>query len=504
MSAVEIPSYDVWGLLGVGGMSEVWLAKHVALAAPVVVKTLRLGANGTRSAGARVLSEARLMARLSCPQIVRALDAGEIEDKHTPFLVQEYVDGLDLNELDRRRRRALGVGLPLWFVCHVMREVATGVRAAHHAGVIHRDLKPSNIFGTATSTPSTSTQIGIRLGDFGIAVARRTSLDALSHPKDEAAGTLAFMAPEQYGGGELVRATDVWGAAATACDLRYGRPPFESVSEIVDASFAPRMPPPRTPQEAYFQQVLRGMLEKDVARRPADMSGPLAHFAMLARVLEPPPPIGTRAEDGALRVGPLDLRFVVGDIAEARADAIVSSANYRLTMRSGVGDALRRRGGDRIEEEARAGGELALGSCLRTGAGTLDARHILHAVGAWNEVSCLGRAFARALLTSDELGCATLAAPALGTGAGRVGLEMCAHAMMTTLRLHLLLGGTRLRGLTLYLDSEAKRRAFEEIAVEVFGSGDALGLGGQDLGLPVFASEPVSGDAETCIDVPGA
>src|SRR4051812_28604887 len=102
-------------------MSEVWLAKHRVLALPVIIKTLRhsLRGNDTQGAAGRILSEARLMARVSSPRIVRAVDAGQLEDvtqRPTPFLVQEYVDGLDLAELDRRRRASLGLGLPLWLV----------------------------------------------------------------------------------------------------------------------------------------------------------------------------------------------------------------------------------------------------------------------------------------------------------------------------------------------------------------------------------------------------
>ncbi len=488
MRTLAVPNYDVWGLLGEGGMSEVWLAKHVALAAPVIVKTLRraLALEGTEAAAARILSEARLMARVPSPQIVRAIDAGQIPEVGTPYLVQEYVDGLDLAELDRRRRAALGIGLPLWLVCHVMREVSSGLRAAHHAGVIHRDLKPSNVFGAPES--------GIRLGDFGIAVARSDETPV------DTAGTLAFMAPEQFEGGELGRFTDVWGAGATACDLRYGHPPFDSVGAIIDRQRQPAMPAPLSPPEAYFQQVVRCMLEKDVERRPRDMSAPLYHFAMLTRALEPPAPVASRIDTTKLRVGPIDLSFVVGDIATATSDAIVSSANYKLEMRTGVGDALRRRGGDTIEEAAMKGGEQPLGSCLRTVPGTLGTRHVFHAVSAWNEVSCVGRAFARALLLSEEHGCTSIAAPALGTGAARVGLEMCAHAMMTTLRWHMMLGGTRLRRVSIWLDSEAKRRAFQDVAEEVFGFGDALGLATHDLGLPVDGNTPISPEAATFLD----
>jgi len=489
MSVLAVPGYDVWGLLGEGGMSEVWLAKHEGLAAPVVVKTLRRAIRESvgAEAAARVRSEARLMARVSSPRIVRAVDAGLIAATDTPFLVQEYVDGLDLSELDRRRRAALGLGLPLWLVCHVMREVGLALRAAHQAGVVHRDLKPSNIFGA----PET----GIRLGDFGIAV-------AVSDGVRDNAGTQKFMAPEQFKEGDVGRYTDVWGAAATACDLRYGHGPFDSVRDIVDPTKPPRLPAPTTPAEAYFQQVLRCMLEKDVAKRPEDMTAPLHHFAMLGRALEPPQPSATETDANTLQVGPLRVVFRVGDISTAEVDAIVSSANFEMKMRSGVSEALRTRGGDVIEEEARSGGEQALGACVRTRPGALATKHVFHAVGAWNEVSCIGRAFARALLLADEHGCQSLAVPALGTGAARVGLEMCANAMMTSLRWHTMMGGMRLRELTVWLDSEAKRRVFQDVAEEVFGLGEVGVLRAVDLGLPVQDARggAASPDAATFLD----
>lgn len=488
--SLHVPGYDVWGLIGEGGMSEVWLAKHEGLAVPVVVKTLRpemLKAHSAEDSAARVRSEARLMARVSSPRIVRAIDAGVVPASKTPFLVQEYVDGLDLAELDRRRRSSLGVGLPLWLVCHVMREVSHGLRAAHQAGVIHRDLKPSNVFGA----PET----GIRLGDFGIAVA--VSEGAVR----DTAGTMNFMAPEQFRGGEIGRFTDVWGAGATACDLRYGHSPFESVGEILDEAKPARMPTPTTPAEAYFQQVVRAMLEKDVRKRPEDMSAPLHHFAMLGRALEPPQPTVSRLDGHTLILGQVKVSFVVGDISTSQCDAIVSSANFEMKMRTGVGEALRSRGGSDIEEQAMSGGEQPLGSCIVTKAGRLAAKHVFHAVSAWNEVSCVGRAFARALLLADEHGATTLSVPALGTGAARVGIEMCANAMMTTLRWHAMLGGLRCREITVWLDSDAKRRVYQSVAEETFGMGEIGLLRAIDLGLPVDHSitQP-SPEAATFLD----
>lgn len=490
MKSLAIPGYDVWGLLGEGGMSEVWLAKHEGLAVPVVVKTLRpalLQSEGAELAAARVRSEARLMARVCSPRIVRAIDAGVVPATGMPFLVQEYVDGLDLAELDRRRRASLGVGLPLWLVIHVMREMGLGLRAAHQAGVIHRDLKPSNLFGA----PET----GILLGDFGIAVA------VSDGAARDSAGTLKFMAPEQFRGGEVGRFTDVWGAGATACDLRYGSAPFDCVGDILDDAKPARMPMPTTPPEAYFQQLVRAMLEKDVRKRPEDMSGPLHHFAMLGRAIEPPTPAASRLDVSTLQLGPVKVVFKVGDIATSEADAIISSANFEMKMRSGVSDALRRRGGDEIEEEAMRGGERPLGSCIRTNPGALPAKHLFHAVSAWNEVSCVGRAFARALLLADEHGAHSVSVPALGTGAARVGIEMCANAMTTALRWHVMLGGMRCREITIWLDCEAKRRAFQEVAEETFGLGEVGLLRAMDLGLPVDASDIVpSPEGATFLD----
>lgn len=460
----RLRDYEIWGRLGEGGMSEVWLGRHTVLAVPVVLKTIRgqmLGWCG----GDRVIDEARLMARITNPRVVRALDAGEHDG--TPYLVQEYVDGIDLAELDRRRRAALGLGLPLWFVCHVTRQALSALHAAHQAGVIHRDVKPSNLFGA----PET----GVRLGDFGIAsaVGRR-----------EMSGTLRFMAPEQLREGISTRQTDVWGAAATACDLRYGSPPFPDHDAILAPDAGPRMPPPASPEEAFFQHVLRHMLAKDPAARPATMLEPLRRLDDLAASLRGAHRAAfRRLGRNQFKVGECEVVLRAGDIAEAQVDAIVNSANYRMQMRSGVGDALRRRGGDAIEVEAMEGGERALGMCVATGAGTLSARWVLHAVSAWNEASCVGRATQRALLLTDELGLRSIAFPALGTGVARVTMEICANAMMTALRWHVLLGGTRLRKVEVVLENEEKLAAYRDVAADSLGADEHRGA--PDLGLPV-------------------
>jgi serine/threonine-protein kinase len=240
------------------------------------------------------------------------------------------------------------------------------------------------------------------------------------------------------------------------------------------------------------------MLAKDRAQRPEDLLAPISHFSTLTKALEPAEPVVSHLGPDTLLFGRLKLRFVVGDIAQATADAIISSANFELRMRTGVGEALRLRGGDDIEQHAMAGGEQPLGSCIRTTAGRLDAKHVFHAVSAWNEVSCVGRAFVRALMLAEEHGCASIAAPALGTGAARVGIEMCANAMMTALRRYAALGGTRLREITVWLDAEPKRRVYQDIAEEVFGLLQAPAFGPPDVGLADDAA--VRAEGATCLD----
>jgi serine/threonine-protein kinase len=463
----ELDRYDVWGCIGEGGMSRVWLARHRLLAVPVIVKTLRAGFDDVATGEKRVVDEAKLMARIPSPLVVRAIDAG-VCGAH-PYLVEEYVDGIDLAELDRRRRDALGVGLPLWFVCEAMHAACEALHVAHQTGVIHRDVKPSNLFG--------SPQTGIRLGDFGIAAVANAGASS------EISGTIKFMAPEQLRGTECLPTIDVWGAGATAFDLRYGRAPFFSADEVLDPERAPPFPSPDTPAEAYFQHLVRGMLSRDSRERPSSMLEPTRHFGTLARQLSERRRYGSvvALDRNTFRVHDCVVRFRAGDLTEASADAIVSSANDALVMRSGVADALRRRGGDVIEDAALALGRRPLGSCVATTSGSLRAKHLLHAVSAWREASCVGRATQRALLLADELGHRSLAFAALGTGAAKVSMETSASAMMTALRYHLELGGTHLREVEIVLWDARSLDTYRDVAEEALFDGTEVAL--HDVGL---------------------
>lgn len=448
--------YEPWGRLSSGGMSDVWLARHAALGLPVVLKTLRPEVAALVSdADATLAGTARLMARLSNGGVVRVLDVGRDAIGQasiaTPCLVEEYVDGLDLMELDARRRAALGRPLPLSAVADLVAQAAAGLHAAHQVGVVHRDVKPANLFADAG--------LRVKVGDFGIAVAPREQR-ALTP-----AGTPLFMAPEQLVCGPTDRRADVFSLGATAYALRYGAPPWADSGAFVRGDLDPAFPAPKSPEEAYFQHLLRSAMARDPAERPSTARH-LEHALRSLSLATRPALPSARLAPGSYAIGGMHVRVEVGDLSEAKADAIISSAYTEMRMDQGVGLALKRRGGSDIETEAMAGGPQALGACVSTGPGLLACRAVLHAVGAWNEVSCIARALMRALWLSEARGFRSIALPAIGTGRGRVSLASSADTIATALRSHALLGG-RLREVRIVVIDEPSLATFDEILAGV-------------------------------------
>jgi O-acetyl-ADP-ribose deacetylase (regulator of RNase III) len=124
--------------------------------------------------------------------------------------------------------------------------------------------------------------------------------------------------------------------------------------------------------------------------------------------------------------------FVVGDLTQQRVDAIVNAANEALAPGGGVCGAIRRAGGDAIFEEAARLGGCATGDAKATGGGRLPARYVIHAVGPrWQggehgEAELLASAYRRSLEVAEELGCRTIALPALSTGIYGYPVELAA------------------------------------------------------------------------------
>ncbi len=134
------------------------------------------------------------------------------------------------------------------------------------------------------------------------------------------------------------------------------------------------------------------------------------------------------------------ITFVVGDLTQQRVDAIVNAANEALAPGGGVCGAIRRTGGDEIFEECARLGGCATGDAKATGAGRLPARHVIHAVGpVWSgggrgEAELLASAYRRSLEVAAELGCRTVAFPALSTGIYGYPAELAAPVALGAVR----------------------------------------------------------------------
>ncbi|MDD5287702.1 MAG: macro domain-containing protein [Dehalococcoidales bacterium] len=132
------------------------------------------------------------------------------------------------------------------------------------------------------------------------------------------------------------------------------------------------------------------------------------------------------------------IEIIEGDISGVAADALVNAANNYLWMGAGVAGALKRTGGQEIEEEAVRQGPIPVGSAVATGAGRLRAKYVIHAAVMGQDLRTdagkIRQATRNSLLKADELGLKSIAFPALGTGVGGFSPAECARVMLGVMR----------------------------------------------------------------------
>ncbi|MCB1034296.1 MAG: protein kinase, partial [Acidobacteria bacterium] len=194
--------YRVSGLLGVGGMGEVYRAEDLKLGEAVALKFLPEGLHLDGAALARLHREVRLARRIAHRSVCRVYDIGETGGLH--YVTMELIDGEDLASLLRRIGR-----LPKDKAVELSRQICVGLAAAHDAGILHRDLKPSNIMVDGEGRA--------RISDFGLA-----SLEAETGD-DVFAGTPEYMAPEQLERGEVSTRSDLYALGLVLYEMFTGR-----------------------------------------------------------------------------------------------------------------------------------------------------------------------------------------------------------------------------------------------------------------------------------------
>jgi serine/threonine-protein kinase len=251
--AVLLDRYRVVGLVGRGGMGEVYRAFDLKLEQPVALKFLPRALEGDPGRLERLYGEVRMARQVSHPAVCRVWDVGEAEGSH--FLSMELVDGENLASLLRRIGR-----LPVDKALDIARQVASGLAAAHEKGVLHRDLKPANVMLDSEGK--------VRLTDFGLA-----GLAEGLAGEDVRSGTPSYMSPEQLQGREVSARSDIYSLGLLIYELVTGRRAFEGrgFAELArkhrdERPIDPSAIVPELP--SAVERTILACLEKDPKKRP--------------------------------------------------------------------------------------------------------------------------------------------------------------------------------------------------------------------------------------------
>jgi len=283
--------FVIEGLERSGGMGRIFRAADQLTGAPVALKVLSQERSASPSRFAR---EARILAELTHPAVVRYLAQGETTDGN-PFLVMEWLEGEDLSD------RLDDAGLTVAESVTLAWRAADGLAAAHARGVVHRDVKPSNLFLVQKQAAL------VKVLDFGIAryedADAPRSMRAVTRP-GEVVGTAGYMSPEQASGKrDLDARTDVFSLGCVLYECLAGQPAFAAdhmigvVAKLLYQDAAPlRFLRPDLP--VALDQLLSRMLARDRALRPQD-AGSVVGALLAFQGLSGPAPERKSAPSGS-------------------------------------------------------------------------------------------------------------------------------------------------------------------------------------------------------------
>jgi serine/threonine-protein kinase len=312
--AVLAGKYRIEKLLGEGGMGWVVLATHMHLEQRVALKFMRAEQVAEHpDAVARFLREARAAARIQSEHVARVSDVGTLDDG-APYLVMEYLEGQDLDELLQVQTR-----LPVEQAIDYALQACEGLAEAHAKGIVHRDLKPANLFLARRSDGSPR----VKLLDFGFSKITSGSggSDAGMTSTQTLMGSPLYMSPEQLRSTKNVdQRADLWSLGIILYEMLGARRPFDAdtLPEIC-ARIMAEPPPPLTGVRDELASVVMRCLQKDPQLRFQDVGA-------LAMAIAP--------------YGPPDSRTVAERIARVIRSSRASVPSLRPEASSSGSDAL--------------------------------------------------------------------------------------------------------------------------------------------------------------------
>lgn len=259
--------YRVEKVLGHGGMGVVVEAVHIDLERRVAIKVLHAELHSNKDLVDRFVREGRAASRIEGDHVARVFDVDRLEDG-TPFLVMEYLDGLDLSHV-RRNQKPLPIKQAIGYVL----QACNGIALAHAAGVIHRDVKPANLFVTTDASGVER----VKVLDFGIS--KLSTPAGGSEPSvtrtTVVMGSVEYMSPEQMlSTRDVDGRTDVWALGVVLFELLTAAPPFsgENTTQICahvmsQPALRPKSLRPDLPDE--LEAIIMRCLEKERDKRYA-------------------------------------------------------------------------------------------------------------------------------------------------------------------------------------------------------------------------------------------
>ncbi|MCJ7625367.1 MAG: protein kinase [Anaerolineaceae bacterium] len=259
MLGKSIGRYHIVEKLGEGGMASVYKSFDTRLERNVALKVIRAGQVDTPGFLQRFEREAKALAQMSHPNIVKILDFGDYEDQL--YLVMEYLPGGTLKE-------KMGIQVPYQEAARLLIPVAKALGYAHSRKIIHRDIKPANILLTESGQPM--------LSDFGIAKILGSDEGVDLTGTGVGIGTPEYMAPEQAMGKDIDHRVDIYALGVVLYELLTGRKPFEADTPIAVVLKHISEPLPR-PREftntipEFAEQVIFKSLAKNPVDRFQDM-----------------------------------------------------------------------------------------------------------------------------------------------------------------------------------------------------------------------------------------
>lgn len=284
--------YQLTTRIATGGMGEVWRAEDTVLDREVAVKVLKHEYADDPTFRARFQAEARHAAALVHPNVASVFDFGEMLDDdgsgtRRPFMVMELIPGQPLSALLRG-----GEPMPPQQAADIVAQAADAIAAAHAMGIIHRDVKPANLLVMPDVT--------VKITDFGIA---RAGDSATITRTGQVIGTPHYISPEQAEGKAATPASDIYALGVVLYECLAGERPFNRDTPIQVALAHLREEVP--PLSAAVPVHLRAIVDKALAKDPADRFARAADMAVALRGGAVPGLAATAAAAGATQV--LDL-----------------------------------------------------------------------------------------------------------------------------------------------------------------------------------------------------